>query len=61
MLSCTFSDNVFFIYCFVDYLLKGINTKTDKQRKFTDAQVISTALIAAKKFRGNYHSTLDFL
>lgn len=61
MLSDTFSDNVLVIYCFVDDFLIGINTKTDKQRKFTDTQVITTALIAAKKFKGNYHAALDFL
>lgn len=60
MLTDTFSANVLVIYCFVDDFLLGINTKTDKQRKFTDAQVITTALVAAKKFKGNYHVALDF-
>ena len=57
----TLSDKVLVIYCFVDDFLKAIAPENDKQRKFTDAQVITTALVAAKKFHGNYTSSLDFL
>ena len=39
---------------------KRINSRNDGPCKFTDAQAISTALIAAKKFKG-YHASLDFL
>ena len=55
------SDKVVVIYCFVDDFMSKIAPKPDKQRKFTDAQVITTALLAAKKFHGNYSSALDFL
>jgi hypothetical protein len=61
MQTDTLSDKTLIIYCFVDDFLKGIQIKTDKQRKFTDSQVITTALIAAKKFKGNYSAALDFL
>ena len=39
---------------------KRINNRNDRPCKFTDAQAISTALSAAKKFKG-YHESLDFL
>ena len=61
MQTDTLSDKVLIIYCFVDDFLKGIQMKTDKQRKFTDSQVITAALVAAKKFKGNYSAALDFL
>ena len=57
----TLSEKTLVIYCFVDDFLKKITPANDRQRKFTDAQVITTALIAAKKFQGNYASALDFL
>ena len=56
-----FSDQVLVIYCFIDDFLKQIAPVNDKQRKFTDAQVITTALIAAKKFNGNYSVAIDFV
>jgi hypothetical protein len=55
------SDKVLIIYCFVDDFLKKIKPPNDKQRKFTDAQVLTTAIISAKKFKGNYAAALDFL
>jgi Transposase DDE domain len=61
MQTDTLSDKVLIIYCFVDDFLKAIGQKNDKQRKFTDAQVIATALIAAKKFNCNYNAALDFM
>lgn len=57
----TLSEKTLIIYCFVDDFLKKIKPLDDKQRRFTDAQVITTAIIAAKKFYGNYASALDFL
>lgn len=51
MVSDTFSENVLIIYYFVDHFMKGINTKTDKQHKFTVAHVISTAIVAAKNLK----------
>jgi hypothetical protein len=61
MLTDTLSDKVLILYCFTDDFLKAISLKNDKQRQFTDAQVITTALIATKRFKGNYAAALDFL
>lgn len=57
----TLSEKTLIVYCFVDDFLKKLRPSNDKQRRFTDAQVITTAIIAAKKFYGNYASALDFL
>jgi hypothetical protein len=61
MQSDPLSEKVLIIYCFVDDFLSKTAPKADKQRKFTDAQVLTTALLAAKKFYGNYASALGFL
>ena len=57
----TLSEKTLVLYCFIDDFLKKIKPLDDKQRQFTDAQVITMAIIAAKKFYGNYASALDFL
>ena len=50
------------IYCFLDDLLLKMDTKPiDKRRKLTDAQVITTALLAAKYFYGNQASACSYL
>ena len=42
------------IYCFFDDLLQKLDPMPiDKRRKLTDAQVITTATLAAKYFYGN--------
>lgn len=61
MQTDTLSDKVLIIYCFVDDFLQKIDLRVDKQRKFTDSQVIATALIAAKKFHCNYSVAIDFM
>lgn len=61
MQTDTLSDKVLIIYYFIDDFLIALVPKNNIQRKFTDAQVITTALIAAKKFKGNYSAALDFL
>lgn len=47
MQPATLSDKVLVIYCFIDDFLNKIQPEHDKQRKFSDAQVITTSLIAA--------------
>ncbi len=42
------------IYCFVDDYLKVGHPKAGAKRKLTDAQIITTALVAARYFGGNY-------
>ncbi len=50
------------IYCFLDDLLITINTgQVDKRRKLTDAQVITTVVLAAKYFYGNQTSACSYL
>jgi Transposase DDE domain len=50
------------IYCLIDDLLLRMNPNpTDKRRKLTDAQVITTAILAAKYFYGNQASACGYL
>ena len=42
------------IYCFVDDYLKIRPSKVGARRKLTDAQIITTALVAARYFGGNF-------
>ena len=42
------------IYCFVDDYLKNGHPKAGGKRKLTDAQIITTAILAARFFSGNY-------
>lgn len=42
------------IYCFVDDYLQIGHPKEGAKRKLTDAQIITTALVAARFFCGNY-------
>jgi hypothetical protein len=42
------------IYCFVDDYLKKGHPKAGARRKLTDAQIITTTIIAARYFGGNY-------
>lgn len=42
------------IYCFVDDYLKIGHPKAGFMRKLTDAQIITTAIVAARYFSGNY-------
>ena len=50
------------IYCFLDDLLLKMDTNPiDKRRKLTDAQVITTAILAAKYFYGNQASACSYL
>ena len=42
------------IYCFVDDYLKNTHLKEGARRKLSDAQIITTALVAARFFAGNF-------
>jgi len=42
------------IYCITDDLLKLIGKKEDERRKMTDAEVITTAIVAVRFFGGNF-------
>ncbi len=49
------------IYCLADDLLKGMNHKEHNDRKTTDGQVITTALVSALCFRGNRTMSLAYM
>ncbi len=54
-------DKVIAIYCLVDDLLKEMNHSEHNNRKFTDGQIITTALVSALHFRGNQTMSLDYM
>lgn len=47
-------DQILAIYCFCDDLLKALHHIEDPQRTMTDAEVMTTAIVAALHFRGNF-------
>lgn len=49
-------DNIVALYCITDDLLKAIDHHDDQRRELTDAEIITTALIAALYFGGNLES-----
>ena len=49
------------IYCLTDDLLRAAGHREDKQRKMSDAEVMTTALAAARLFRGNFAAARLFL
>ncbi len=46
-------DRIIAIYCFCDDCLKALHHRQDPQCDMTDAEVLTTALVAAVFFRGN--------
>ena len=49
------------IYCICEDFLKGINYYEDPQRQMSDAEVMTTALVAALFYGGNYELARDYL
>lgn len=49
------------IYCFIDDYLKIKNKKESSQRKLSDAEIITTALVAARYFGCNYVKARHYL
>lgn len=49
------------IYCWVDDVLKGIGHLEDCRRQLSDAEVMTTALVAARFFGGNQAQSQDYL
>ena len=49
------------IYCLVDDFLKAIGHREDPQSTMADAEVITTALVAARFFAGNFETARDLL
>lgn len=54
-------DHTLAIYCFVDDLLKAMQHREDSRAKFSDAEVITTAICAMLYFGGNFANTRRFL
>jgi len=49
------------IYCICDDILKGLRHSEDKQRRMSDAEVMTTAIVAALFFSGNVEKSRVFL
>jgi hypothetical protein len=54
-------DHTTALYCIVDDLLKAVGHTDDRRRELTDAEVITTALVAALHFGGNMERSRAFL
>jgi hypothetical protein len=49
------------VFCLCDDMLKALHHYEDKQCQMSDAEVMTTALVAALHFRGNIESARDML
>lgn len=54
-------DKVIGIYCLVDDILKGIRHIEHKERKVSDSEIISTALVSALYFKGNQFHAINYM
>lgn len=54
-------DQIVAIYCLCDDVLKALNHHEDPQRRMSDAEVMTTAIVAALYFRGNWERARDLL
>ena len=54
-------DHTTALYCIVDDLLKAVGHTDDRRRAMTDAEVLTTALLAAHCFGGNTEHARRFL
>lgn len=54
-------DKVISIYCIVDDILQKIGHQEDIRISVSDAQILSTALIAGTFFYGHHQNALDYL
>lgn len=54
-------DHTTALYCIVDDLLKAIGHREDRRRAMSDAEVLTTALVAAHCFGGNVEHARRFL
>ena len=53
-------DHATALYCIVDDLLKAVGHQDDPRRALTDAEVLTTALMAAHCFGGNVEHARRF-
>ena len=54
-------DKVIGIYCLIDDILKGIGHYEKGQRKVSDSEIITTALISTLYFKGNQSQAADYM
>jgi hypothetical protein len=54
-------DRTLAIYCFVDDLLKAMQHAEDSRCEFSDAEVVTTAIVAMLFFSGNFEKARRFL
>ena len=54
-------DKIIAIFCLCDDLLKAMHHQEDRQCQMNDAEIMTTAFIAALFFRGNYESARAML
>ena len=54
-------DRTLAIYCFVDDLLKSMRHREDVRAEFSDAEVITTAIVAMLYFGGNFEHSRALL
>jgi hypothetical protein len=54
-------DHTTALYCILDDLLKAVGHEDDRRRAMTDAEVLTTALLAAHCFGGNVEHARRFL
>lgn len=52
---------IVFVYCRYDDLLKALQHGEDPQCRVSDAESLTTALVAALYFGGNFKRTHEFL
>ena len=54
-------DHTLAIYCFIDDLLKAMQHSEDSRSEFSDAEVVTTAIVAMLCFGGNFERARCFL
>lgn len=54
-------DRTLAIYCFVDDLLKVMQHREDSRAEFSDAEVVTTAIVAMLFYGGNFERSRAFL
>ena len=54
-------DRTVAIYCFVDDLLKAMHHAEDRRAEFSDAEVLTAAVLAMLSFGGNFERARHFL
>ncbi len=55
------TDYTITIYCFIDDFLKISSPKEDSRRKVSNAEIITTALLAARYFHGNFVTARKYM